>query len=179
MTTKTLILPEGEVTLNNDLTYMVYGENLTADQLLKVDFSHLPWLDQKCLLDDIAIKQEVNMLYHPAVLASILKDETASEYWGKRPDEALTIYKRNASTKKVDLNIERKLAKPVDPKTSAIRNNKARVVTRLEKLGYHRDAAKLYVKEFLDTNGIKYLNLTPKELATLVDEYALSNPATS
>lgn len=170
---KILILDEGEVILSPDLTYEVYGETLTADELLKVDFSHLPWIDQITLLQDIETKQEVIMLYHPVIVASIFKDHEASEYWGKNHFDCLTIFKRNATNTKVDLILKRKLSKPVETNNPSIKVNKSNAISALVKLGYDRKTAKLHMSEFLAENGIGYLNLTPLELANYVDEFVL------
>lgn len=173
MKPKTLILDEGQVTLLPDLTYEVYGEALTADELLKVDFSHLPWLDQKTLLQDIETKQEVIMLYHPEIVASIFKDHEASEYWGKNHFDCLTLFKRNATKVKVDLTLERKLSMHVETNNPAIKVNKSRAISTLVKLGYTREAAKLNMTDFLAEHGNGYLNLTPSALANYVDEFTL------
>lgn len=169
----TIILDEGTVTLDPNITYQVYGATLTAHELFKVNFSHLPWLDQKMLLQDIATKQEVIMLYHPEIVASIFRDEEASEYWGKNHFECLTLYKRNATKVKVDRTVERKLSKPVKPNDPHIRMTKTRAIDALVKLGYDRATAKLNMADFLAEKGNGYLNFTPSELAKHVDEYTL------
>lgn len=173
MKPKTLILDEGEVILKSDLTYEVYGETLTADELLKVDFSHLRWLDQVTLLQDIKIRQEVIMLYHPVIVASIFKDHEASEYWGKNHFDCLTLFKRSATKIKVDLSLERKLSIPVETNSPTIKVTKSRAISSLVKLGYTRDAAKLNMADFLAEHGNGYLNLTPSALANYVDEFTL------
>jgi hypothetical protein len=174
MPPKTIILDEGMVTLDPDLTYQVYGEKISADALSKIDFSHLNWLDQKMLLQDIEIKQEVIMLYHPIIVASIFKDEEASEYWGKNHFECLTLFKRNALKVKVDRTLDRKLSKTVELNNPHIRMTKTRAIDGLVKLGYDRATAKLNMADFLAEKGIKYLNLTPSELVKHVDEYTLN-----
>jgi hypothetical protein len=169
-----LILSEGTVTLDPDLTYQVYGESLSAKSLSKLDFSHLPWLDQITLLQDIEVKQEVIMLYHPIIVASIFKDQETSEYWGKNHFECLTLFKRNALKEKVDRHLERKLSKPVELNNPHIRMTKTRAIDGLEKLGYDRATAKLNMAEFLAEKGNGYLNLKPSELVKHVDEFTLN-----
>lgn len=168
-----IILSEGTVILDPDLTYQVYGKSLSANSLSKVDFSHLPWLDQITLMQEIEMKQEVIMLYHPKIVASIFKDEVASKYWGKNHFECLTLFKRNASKEKVDRTLERKLSKPVEPNSSHIRMTKTRAIDGLVKLGYNRAAAKLHMANFLAEKSNGYLNLTPSELVKYVDEFTL------
>jgi len=66
------------------------------------------------------------MLYHPEVVASILKHHEASEYWGKDHFDCLALFKRNATKIKVDLTLERKLSMPVETNSSKIKVNKSR-----------------------------------------------------
>lgn len=171
----TLILDEGTITLNNDLTYTVYGETKTAKEVSQMNFRHLPWLDQKMLLQELELKQEIIMLYHPEIVASIFADHESSEYWGKNHFECLAIFKRTATKVKVDRIEERLLKKPVETNNPATKVKKSTVVTGLVKLGYDRDTAKLCIAEFLAEKGIGYLNLAPAKLIKYVDEFTLAN----
>jgi hypothetical protein len=175
MKPKSLILDEGTIPLKNDITYTVYGEAKTANQLSQMNFKHLPWLDQKMLLQDITLFGEVSMLYHPEIVASIYADHESSEYWGKNHFECLSIFKRTATKVKVDLTEERLLKKPVITNNPATKVKKSSVVKGLIKLGYDRDTAKLCIAEFLQEKGIGYLNLAPSKIIKYVDKHALSN----
>ena len=169
----TIKLEKRSLTLDPSLTYTVYGEELTAEQAAKTDFSHLDfWLDQKMVLQDLKLHQEASFLYHPVLVADINKHKEASVYWGKNHHQALAIFKRQNVGKSEERTVEeRVLAKPL-PNANNISSRKSQTVKIVDEMGYGRSAARELVNAYLDEHGMKYINLSPKQLALKVDESA-------
>jgi len=159
-----------EVTLYKDNNYELFGKPISAKDLSKVKFNYLNWIDALMLQRDINLNGEVNILFHQDVIADLLENLNGSPYWGKDKYEALTIFNRSKSSDESEQQrINRKLAKPINPATAKTR--KSRVVDAVEKLGYDRQVARDFTNQFIAQNGEKYLNLTPTELAPIIDKF--------
>lgn len=166
-------IPEDTATVSIDpnADYEVYGETKSGKQLKNLSLSHLSWLDSQMLKRDIELSSMVSVLYHPDVIADLLINLNGSPYWGKDRYEALEIYKRGNVSKESDTQrIKRKLAKGFNPKTE--RTRKSRSVDAVVNLGYSREHARQVTDDFLNEFGKPYLNLSPKELAELIDQHA-------
>ena len=166
-----LTLDEGQVTLSPDISYQVYGETMYAIDVIELDLQHLCWLDQKTLLQDIILTEEVSILYHPDVVTSLYSEMEASPYWGKNRYDCLATFKRLQTKVITDDKEERKLMKPVDWKNKTTQSKRGKIVSRMVLLGYDRVYSRDIFKKFLADKGDGYMNLTVNTVANLVDEY--------
>ncbi|GAA0290504.1 hypothetical protein GCM10009128_06100 [Psychrosphaera haliotis] len=178
MKAKLLRLEEGELEIELTKRYRVYGKDILGKDLLNLDFTHVPWLDQIALLNELNMADEVTILYHPEVIHSLHSKFEQSPYWGKDHYEALAIFQKesanNALESKENARRARAMLQPFDMKTSKARIKKNAVVTRLEKKGYSRDLVKKYANEYLALNGSGLFNLIEGEVVDILDEYILA-----
>jgi hypothetical protein len=171
MTKHTLILDEGELELDPDATYTVYGEVLFAVDIIALDLEHLPWLDQITILQELDNFYDISIMYHPEVVASIYELYEASPYWGKNRHDCESMFRRLQTSKVTDEKQDRKLLKPVEW-TPTMRSKKGKVTSRLVEMGYDRVHIRETFNQFLQDKGEGYMNLTVNQIADKVDEYA-------
>lgn len=168
---------EGEIKLNPDLTFNVFGENMLAKRVAKLNIDHLPWLDQVTALQQLERHQRLSILYHPDVVESLITEEENSIYWGKREHEVMIIFKRetvNQSEDDIsDSQRRRLIASPYDITANKARVKKHSIIKQLVALGYNKDSAQAQFTAFMEKNGIGHMNLKAGEIVTLIDEFTL------
>lgn len=171
MSENTLVFPEGEIELNPDLTYQVYGEPAYIVDIMELDLTHLAWLDQITLLQDLEMYNEISILYHPEIVNSLYTQLDTSPYWGKDKYDALAQYKRSQTKSVTEEKEARKILKPI-VWTPTMSSKRGKVVGYLVRLGYDRPFARDLVKRFLEERGEGYMNLTVNTIGEYIDAYA-------
>lgn len=167
----TIRLPEGEVELDPDLLYTMYGETVTPEDIVEADFSHLEWLDQVKLIQELEMNQDVSILFHPKVVSSLYSEQETSPYWAKNKTDALTQYRRLNTREDVDLEKKRKMSQEVSLQDNAVKQKRFRIINKLVEMGYDRSDALETFTGFLEEKGSGVMNLTAKEIVQMFDEY--------
>jgi hypothetical protein len=166
-----LVLPEGDFELNSDITYQVYGEAVYAIDIMEMDLTHLCWLDQLTVLQDLHLMQEISILYHPEIVSSLYSEAESSQYWGKDKYETLAQYNRTQTKNVTEEKDERRMMKPI-VWTATMTSKQGKIVGRLVNLGYDRLYSRDLFKRFMAEKGEGYMNLTVNTVAGHIDEFA-------
>tara|TARA_R110001583_G_C5553169_1_gene400518 strand:+ start:246 stop:791 length:546 start_codon:yes stop_codon:yes gene_type:complete len=178
MTKQTIIEFEyGDVVIDLDRQYTVYGDFMLGEDLVKLDLTHIPWLDELSVMEDLSHRQMLTILYHPTVIHSLHTETESSPYWGKQADDCLVIYKRLSSSNKLRMEKNainrRKMLSPYDIGCDKGRVRKSLIINRIVKLGYSRDLVKLYVNKYIKLNGTGVFNLVEGEVVEIMDKFII------
>ena len=162
--------------INPKALYEVFDKPVTGEYLLTQDFKYLDEVAAQTVESTLKMSNSIARVFHPHIQHSwntdlecpfrlaLTSDKNAQEKFDRLYAKMMKELNHG------DLELKRKIIGDVELEPTHLRQSKARVVGHLIKMGYNRSTARLAINEFLKIFGDGYMNLSPKEVAEIIDD---------